>query len=349
MIFGENSLAMDSGVVQESPYDLGYGGALMHVWENERNYNAIMKAVGVSEMRYYNETGGDLLVQEAGAFSGFIDKVKAFFKKIIEKIKSIFQKFVAKINQFTMKDKDFVKKYTKELTGKSTDGFEFEGYEFGRLESFTSVPYTDVSADAAGLSNVNSSYGKNVKAQSTNDEINDIVEKHRGGIVGGSAGSLDESEFKDALLDKFYGNDGEKTTLENIKVYDWLGYINKTNDATKAVDKAKSSVINNINKMINYIDKESSKEIKNISDELTAEEKESKSNRVARLNNVIAVMKSLADDYTVYFSMLSKAVLDRNRQAKAICVKLLSYKHESASLYDGGAYSDDIFAGVEIV
>ena len=69
MIFGENSLAMDSGIVQESPYELGYGGALMHVWENEMNYNAIMKAVGISEMRYYNETGGDLLVQEAGAFS----------------------------------------------------------------------------------------------------------------------------------------------------------------------------------------------------------------------------------------------------------------------------------------
>lgn len=347
MIFGENSLAMDSGVVQESPYDLGYGGALMHVWENERNYNAIMKAVGISEMRYYNETGGDLLVQEAGAFSGFIDKVKTFFKKIIEKIKSIFQKFVAKINQFTMKDKDFVKKYTKELTGKNTDGFEFDGYEFGKLESFATVPYQQVTIDKVGYKSTDKVYGGSVSSDSTNDDVNDIIESNRGKIINDS--SLDETEFKDKLLDKFYGNDGEKTTLENIKVYDWLGYITKTNDSVKIVDNAKKNTVNNIEKMIKYIDKMSSEIIKGISDSSSSNEKEGKSKEVSRLNNLIAVMKALSNDYTVYFSTLSKAVLDRNRQAKAICVKLLSYKHESASLYDGGAYSDDIFAGVEIV
>ena len=42
----------------------------MHVYENECNYNAIMKAAGISELKYYKETGGDLFVQEAGAAGG---------------------------------------------------------------------------------------------------------------------------------------------------------------------------------------------------------------------------------------------------------------------------------------
>ena len=100
MIFDTNmssgsTISLES--VQESPYELGMGGALMHVYENQLNWNAIMKSVGISEMKYYQNTGRDLFVNEAGAVAGFIEKVKAFFKKVIEKIKQIFKAFMAKI------------------------------------------------------------------------------------------------------------------------------------------------------------------------------------------------------------------------------------------------------------
>ena len=52
----------------------------MHVYENECNYNAIVKSVGISELKYYQETGKDLFVNEAGAFKKFGSKVTAFFK-----------------------------------------------------------------------------------------------------------------------------------------------------------------------------------------------------------------------------------------------------------------------------
>ena len=69
-----------------SPYKLGIEGGLMHVYENECNFNALMRAVGISELKYYNDTGRDLFVHEAGAFAGFIEKAKAFFKKVIERL-----------------------------------------------------------------------------------------------------------------------------------------------------------------------------------------------------------------------------------------------------------------------
>ena len=62
MIFDSNMVmesATNLDAVQESPYPLGIEGGLMHVYENECNFNAIMKAAGISELKYYKETGGD--------------------------------------------------------------------------------------------------------------------------------------------------------------------------------------------------------------------------------------------------------------------------------------------------
>jgi hypothetical protein len=188
MIFNEMNVKTTETsyeAVQESPYELGIGGALMHVYENECNYNALMKAAALSEMKYYNENGGDLFVQEAGAFAGFITKAKEFFKKVIEKIKSIAKKFVAKINQFSMKDKDFVKKYQADLVRRDLSGMEFNGYKF---------PLTK--GNIRGIEDVH----RGTHGYNTHDEINDTIEKNRGDIIG--AGNITESEFRDELNHK---------------------------------------------------------------------------------------------------------------------------------------------------
>ena len=93
MIFDSNiSAPTNWDAVQESPYTLGLEGGLMHVYENERNYCEMMKAVGISEARYYAETGQDLFLNEAGAFGSFLENAKKFFKKVWEKVKGLFRK-----------------------------------------------------------------------------------------------------------------------------------------------------------------------------------------------------------------------------------------------------------------
>ena len=124
-----SSSAINWDAVQESAYPLGLEGGLMHVYENECNYNAIMKAAGLSELKYYKENGGDLFVQEAGAAGSLIDRFIAFFKKVIEKIKQIFKKFVMVISSYVSKDKDFVKKY-KPMVFKNFKEFKFTGWDF---------------------------------------------------------------------------------------------------------------------------------------------------------------------------------------------------------------------------
>jgi hypothetical protein len=332
MIFNEMNTSKGSygAAVQESQYDLGIGGALMHVYENECNYNALMKAVALSEMKYYNATGGDLFVQEAGAFKGFIEKAKAFFHKVIEKIKSIGKKFVAKINQYTMSDKDFVKKYQKDLLSRDLKDFEFDGYAF-----------PNISSNKYNLSVEKAYDGISEDGSDDSDRLNEIIEENRGRIVGGSA--MTESEFRTELHDKLYG---DKDSIK-VNIRSEIGIISETSKLIKESNKAEKDAVDGINKFIKLLDQSATRISKDISLKASDEENKTNSNLVRYENNTITVAKSLSNDFTVFYGALVKALADRNRQAKAICVKALSYKHESASVAEGG-YAD-LFDGVQII
>lgn len=334
MIFNEmmnTNASVSLEAVQESPYELGIGGALMHVYENECNYNALIKAATLSEMKYYNENGGSLFVQEAGALSSFITKVKEFFKKIIEKIKAIAKKFIAKINQYTMKDKEFVKKYQTELVRRDLKDMEFNGYAFPKWEGNTST----------------SSAANDVEADGSDDQdaLNDIIEKNRGNIVGGSA--MTESEFRDELKEKLYGD------KEDIKVdiRKQLSIISNHKDAVKAAEKQEKDIIKGIEDIISKLEKINTnveKSIKKDGNDENFKNDASIQNRdkgIKGINNRITVYRALSNDLTVYFGAYVKALNDQNRQAKAICVKALSYKHEATTVVD----DNDIFAGVTIL
>lgn len=357
------------GPVAPSPYPVGLEGALMHVYENECNYNALMKAVGISELKYYQETGRDLFVHEAGAFAGFLSKAKAFFKKVIEKIKQIFHKFAAVMNQYTMSDKKFVKQYSKEINRKDISDFTFSGYTFEGLDKALSA---GIDLDISKHNPDNFDANARGKLSSTenildSDKHNDKIEEDRGawlkGITGGNYGSLDESEFRDELKDFLYGNNGEKEELDNknIDKRKILQWIEGTDRAIKDAENKQKECIRTIDKMIKKVE-EFEKEINKKdatynSTGLSASMKnnaklseESINNFQKGINNKIASMKAESNDITIFFGMLTGALKDRNRQSKAICVKIIGYnKKESANYgYYGESSVDDLFAGVTI-
>lgn len=333
MIFNEMNTVESYDAVQESPYELGIGGALMHVYENECNYNAIMKAAALSELKYYNETGGDLFVQEAGALSGLVTRIKEFFKKVIEKIKSIAKKFFAKINQFTMKDKDFVKKYSKELIRRDLKDFEYDGYKFPGIKG--EHPF-NVTANKESVTAI--------KYDTDSDRVNDEIEANRGKLLGGK-GKLTESEFRDELKEMLYGDkESYAVTIRNE-----LNIISSTAELTKKAQKAEKDAIKAINDSIKTIEKIADNDIKiatkTDTDSYAAE---TRTKNTQRIDKLVQVYRAFANDLTVSFGAYTKALADRNRQAKAICVKALSYKHEAATLESSYEYGD-IFSGVEIV
>lgn len=328
MIFNSD-YTTSSAAVTESAYDLGIGGALMHVYENECNFNSLMKAVGLSELKYYNETGKDLFVNEAGAFSNFIAKAKAFFKKVIEKIKSIFRKFFSVINSYVMSDKDFVKKYEKELYKKNLKDFEFKGYKFNGLSSMANI---------SGL-------GKDTFNDSATSDENetDIIDKFRATLIGES-GDLSAAEFTTELKNKIYGEDKEDIKIDSIRTY--INIILNTKNDIKDAEKLEKDIIKQIESFIRELEKSEKAAITSATKSDSNGDAEKSGAEARQIGKKISLFKGASNVYTVYFGAVCKGFKDRNRQAKAICVKALSYKVEESAYYESSI--DDIFANVTI-
>ena len=346
--------------VEPSKYEANLEGALMCVYENECNYNALMKAAGLSELKYYKETaGGDLFLNEAGAFGGFLSKAKEFFKKVLEKIKALFKRFFMTINKFFMSDKEWVKKYEKDvLRVTSIKDFEFKGYKFNSdLDNFAlGAKYITEAAkqlqllDKVKLVIKNTSYSDVPTPFKDEDDVDDAIEAARGSFIGQS--SADESEYRDALKELLYG-DTEKDVLDDsdINLRQQLQYIKDTKTSTKAAEKAQKDIEKAIGSMIKGIDAKI-KEFAKVDDvernDASGDISKAKNAAIKSCNQIIRILKSISNDATVAGGMLCQALKDRNRQAKAICIKAVSYgakhKNESAMVTD----SDDLFAGVTI-
>ena len=325
--------------VHESPYELGIEGALMHVYENECNYNAIMKSVGIAEFKYYNETGrSDLFVHEAGATGGFLSKIIAFFKAIKDKIVAIFKKFVAKINSFVMSDKDFVKKYKNDiLKVTNRKDFEFKGYDF--KETLDKI-FTNTNIKTAETI-IPSEESRRLSTVKTSEEIQNAIEKNRGALVNDSP--MTESEYRDKLKELMYGDKDD--IGEKYSGAEMITAIEGTKDAIKKANTAKDTINKTINKFIDNCEK-AKKAIDNNRPD-GEEQNENRNTMIDNINNDITTWKAYANDLVVFYGAYVKALKDKNRQAKAFCVKLMGYKpkNESASYYD----NDDIFASVNMI
>ena len=352
--------------ISESPYELGLAGGLMHVYENECNWNKLVKSVGLAEMKYARETGQDLFLNEAGAFRGFLDKVKGFFKKVIEKIKQIFKQFMAKINSYSMTDKQFLKKYRADINRVDLQDMEFNGYEKMKLGmsktigDINGINFDKTSAEAtaavAGRATISSSVGGNNKdkdnlkidgtstlrsnSATDSDKLSDLKEEFRGKIIGKD--SMDESEFRDELHEMFYGDKETFDVTDDIRSKA-LSTIDGSKEAIKTAEKKMKETTGAIDKFI--------KKLENIQKDWENANKD-KGDQFAEVNkkvsNLTNLWRSLSNDYTIAYSTLVTALKDCNRQAKALCVKILGYKKKESTVEEGAASGyEGIFGNVD--
>ena len=341
--------------IEPSKYEANLEGALMLVYENECNYNALMRAAGLSELKYYQETGGDLFVQEAGAFGGFLEKAKSFFKAVLEKIKALFKKFFMAISQFVMSDKEWVKKYEKDiLRSTNIKDMEFKGYKFNNLDASVLKLSDNVNKSIDTISNqfsaYKAAYGKDTEFKDRDsDKIDDIKEMRRARLLG-DKGQIDETEFRDKLKEMLYG-DSEKELLDDsdINLREQLNFIKETKDNVKSAEKFEKNSTKAINDIIKEIERYIKDNLKFTSEEQNDKAlSEKRSSYTKILNQQISIYKSVSNDITTGCGMVCQAYKDRNRQAKAICIKAVSYnaKHKNESTVY--ADPDDLFAGVTI-
>lgn len=346
MLFNVNeSAAVENyDYVQESKYELGITGALMHVYENECNYNAILTSVGIAEAKYFQENAGaDLFLNESGAMSNLIGKFKTFFKAAIEKIKAIFKKFFAVLNQFIMKDKEFIKKYRKDIQMGSPKGLTIKGY------AFNTTALGEVASKFEATTNkydVETSYTGAPK-YADSDAIKDACESARAELIGES-GKLDESELRELLKKKLYG-DTDPTELEVGKDLQVIKLIDAVSDSAQNIKNAKeveTKAIRAVNIVIKKLEKlDNTITGAKLKDDDAHKEMQ---NNSKNLNDSMNILRSITNDITIICGAVVQAVKDENRQAKAICVKLIGRKAKNESAVAEGA-TDDIFGNVQLV
>lgn len=296
--------------------------------QNEANYTAMMKSIGISELAVYESTGSEM-IYESGNIKGFFAKIKEFFKKLWDKIKGLFKKFFALIGSYTMKDKDFVNKYKKDLVNVNLKDFTVNGYNYtnltswspssaankidGEIKKATSVDGFKVTKDNA--SKINTSCESVDKA--------DIVEAMRGASIG--KGKLDDSEFTEELFAYFRDGENSPVELGDISITACLSNIQNTSAIEKNAKKAFTETEKAIKEILKDLDKTEKEAYKAIPDKDKTKTEES-SAIVKATSNVNGYVTTKMNILTKVNGALLRALKDGNRQCKAICVKALTYK-----------------------
>lgn len=329
----ENFLG-EVNTVNESIHDPGIKGTMAIITENEENFNEMMKAVGFDELRYFEETGREM-IYEGDRAKSFFAKLRAFFTKVYQKIKELFQKFMGLLDRATRSDKAFVKKYNKLLLNTSTKGFEFKGFKF-TLNAVT-VAGVDSAIDAY-MSSQNLTGSLAVPQSDTNkiEKQQKIVVDWRSdrphhqdkmrGCVGGS-GSLKDNELGKKLFSMFRDGKDEKVELKNVSISEQIEIISNYKDARKTAKDNFKKLESTINKTLKNL-KEQEKKLSKPGDKLM---QDANATAVRYISELYSATKDKLNILQKVNGTSMSAMRQERAQAKAICTRLVTYKPTNES------------------
>lgn len=319
--------------------------SLQMVAESEQNFSNIMKAIGLDELRYFEENGQEIVYEASGA-SAVFDKVKAFFKKLVEKVRQVVHAFIAKIQSWVQGDAQFVKKYQSEFSKNwaSVKGdFGFKGYKF------TIKPgYDKTAIDESSIKTVVKGYGDieidNKDVTALNNAVDDFrdnsedkenatraaVAKKYSDATATTAtteDSLTSSEFSEALFKAYRNGETSKVSIEkkDLSVNEIVATISGRD---KVIDKAKSAEAA-ITKAINGVIKTfTDAEKVNLKDQTTKDTDKAKSDLLSAQLAYATAYAEQAKKASQYFVQANgiylQALADNCRQCKAIMAKVVA-------------------------
>jgi len=325
-----------------SKYTGDLHGAMYAVLDNTKNWNRICEAASLMELKYFNEYGTNVWAMDEAAMPGFLKAILDFLKKVKDKIVEMFKHFFALISSFVSKDKDFTKKYSKEIMKRaaylnSTNYIEIDGYKFTGIDNDGAI---------SGTVNTTEYFNTIMKAvdagKCDSDFMDDLKKNARADLCAGKFGnSLDSDELKDKVKEFYYGSDDkESLEINNSSIISkYITYINDTSKNTKDAERAKKESLKNVDRFIKDVEKLADGFDKMNIDLKGKDDAESKdlTNNASGYRYAGELARSVSNDITVIFGILLDAFKDRNRQARAVCVKCLGLKQEGASYYGSGS------------
>ena len=359
----------ESTLLDVAPYEFDESmsfqemGAQM-IEEATNDWNSYMQAIALTELSYVIEAGQEY-IYEGADISAMIDKVKEWFKKLWAKIQGIAKAAMAKFAQFAMTDEKFLSKYEKDIYDgekKIPNGFSYKGYKFEGLagksgEIAKASGEVVKSADAAagrmeGRHDAGAAYKtKDGKEYNSSKRLDEKLDMYRAKLAGKS-GKVSASEFKKAVKIDLYGS-ADKEYIKTVNASTLVGIIKGAKDAQTAAKDAESNIKDSIDEKIDILDTLESK-IRDAADATEpdkADDRDRHQGWASMVNRYSSYLKSIESINAQWFSMYITALKDQNRQAKAVCTKLISYangvgaKKESAGMT--GSLLEDRFAALD--
>jgi len=355
---------LDDDEVEASFEESSYDAAMRAVAEITQNWNSIIEACAIEELHYLEENKTEM-VYEGARLDAFVAKAKEFFLNIWEKIKAIFKKVLIQFNSWFKSDKEFIKKYEKDLNLAKNRGFgdkeiKWYNYKFYRdksytekiekgAESFNVTDLKDALNTIKGYSKVDVPVPANNdlkdwqdlnKKLNETETVKEVYDKFRGEFVG--EGSVEAGEFVKKFKEHLQGGE----TKDDVKLATALPVC---------VDFLKSS--ENIKKHLNDLLAYNKKSIDNAIrclNNIAKELKKSTSDGMGEANQLAGVKHSVATKVIEILKGHKNILVTANgvqlqclksasRQAKAVCVAALTYTRkkedgvyqtEGASLLD---------------
>lgn len=324
--------------------------ALEGAADDEANWNGIMMACGLQEYTHFKETGENLVYTEAVG-GGFIESVRAFLRKVWEKIKALFKKFMIFLDSATKSGKDFINKYRSDINmavGNIPDNATINGYKF-TLDEYKDKVLAEAEKFKSKVTNAYSSAGASISkdnytslekidlpggAKINNEDswsYEDEMEKIRGGLL--SKSPMSANEFSKELFEMLRNGESSKESIDlnSSLVSNAVSSLDGYTEENKNVKASYTT----LDKFFRDLDKSLSK----VQTELSKQKPKADSNALIWIQRAISLTKGISSTLQTANGIYLTASKDKVNQAKAICVKVVSYKSKTEGYsfenYDG--------------
>jgi predicted transcriptional regulator len=322
------------------------------VEESTRDWNNMMRAIALTELSYVMETGQEL-IYESVDFNSIKEKVIEWFKKLWAKIQGIAKTAIAKFSSYVKDGKDFINKYSVDIRDGAKhipSGFSFKGFDF-KINPDSDVKAVKDAYDKIIDEKVGTAKRDAADAAADEEDFKDAQDEYRATIIGGSSNSVSASEFTTALKRKLRGGDTKgHLSSADIDVEKLIKIVENSKDTIDTVNKAKDAAKTTIDKSMRTVEKWASQfsndASKKGSSEEESNEKSNLSKASAYYSRLNEHLKTVGNITASWFSTYISAVKDQNRQAKAICVKLIGYNNGVGAKKEAASILEDRFASI---
>lgn len=288
----------ETGVVGD-PLEESY----MAMYESEYNYNQLMKAIGMVELREMSN-GRDIVV-EAVDIKAFFDNIKKIIKKLFETITKVVTKVIDELTLRYKLDTKWVRENRQNILAGVDKGLKVTGFKFPVISI---SKYSDFNTDSSEYNKAIDSIKKGDKVEL--GQIEDAKKKYLGRVTKNNIDNIED--MKSYLTNSLFGSkDPVEFTADKDVAKDVI-YILESNKDIQDLRTSYKDAKDHYNRIMGNIS------------ELEDKAKKEKDNNLVM--SVINYYSSLfvfeCNVYNMAYSIALKAARAKRSQARKIANKL---------------------------